>query len=147
MFDLLSDVSGLVQELRDLRAVLVRGVEALERLSPPLPAFNPGQTSEPDSGNPAVTFENITFAESPEQYQSRMDTDAELAVQLGIAPWSPDFQSAVADFRNGLMRTKVALNEETGENEETPGLSKEEADRVIKEAFRSARAEENHRPE
>ena len=143
----LIELSADMHELYEIRVALTRIAEALERLSPPLPdltvsdeAVRQAEQRYRDNGS----RNEFTFAESPEQYQERQSHDAALAASLGVAPWSPAFQTAIAEMRNELMETKLILDEE-GRQVEVPARTEEEADQIVRDAFNLAKAQANRR--
>lgn len=87
-----------------------------------------------------------TVAESPEEYQSRISSESSLAASLGVAPWSPDFQSAITEMRDHLMRSRMEMNDE-GILVTTEGCTEAEADDLVRKCFREARAAQNERKE
>lgn len=140
MLDLVADLSGLTNELYQLRLIHLRICEALERLSPPLAADD----SEARSVRPPdPRTDGFHLAESPAEYQERIDSEAAFAASLGVAPWSPDFQKVIMEVRAELMRPRRIQNEETGDWSDAPALSDEEADDAIRKGFRLAKAEAN----
>jgi hypothetical protein len=142
VFDLFTEVSGLIAEVREHRLVLLRIAEALERLSPPLPLSS--LPPSPVAARSASAEDALYMAESPEEYQARTSAETALAVQLGIAPWSPDFQQTISQFKSDLQKPIMEKNEEGGYTQKE-GLSSEEAEDLIKKAFKEARAQENFR--
>jgi len=141
LISIFADLSGLTSELREHRLVMTRIAEALERVSPPLKEPTktaPGASDLPDSPN------GFFLAESPEEHQERTDTEAALAISLGVAPWSPAFQKAILEFRSDLMRTRIGTDAE-GNKVENPGCTRDEADTIIKDAFATAQARSNQR--
>ena len=91
----------------------------------------------------------FTFAESGEEYQQRQSRDAAFAISLGVAPWSRDFQTTIMQMKYDLMRPHMenVLDEQTGQYRpaEVEGKSEEEAEVIVRDAFRLARAEANVR--
>jgi len=91
----------------------------------------------------------FTFAESGEEYQQRQSRDAAFAISLGVAPWSRDFQTTIMQMKYDLMRPHMeqVQDEETGQYRaaEVEGKSEEEAEVIVRDAFRLARAEANVR--
>jgi len=134
--DLIADVSGLTAELRESRLALVRIAEALERISPPLP--------EPPEPGEVPTEQVHYMADSPEQYAEKQDKEAALAISLGVAPWSPAFQTAVLEMKSDMMKPRYEFNGE-GQRVELPPYSEAEAEDLLRSAFREARALENQR--
>jgi hypothetical protein len=150
MFDFLSEVSGLTAAMRDSHTALTRIADALERLSPPpIPDREP--LSAPAAGAPSGDPPGPagpTFAESPEDYQARTSQEAALAMSLGVAPWSPAFQTAIQEMRDVLMRPHVEeVQDEEGNwhRANREGATAEEAEQIVRDAFRLARAEANER--
>ncbi len=145
LFQLLTDLSGLTAEVRETRLVFLRIAEALERLSPPIPASEPSaselSTSTADTSS-SLPYE-FSLSESPEEYRARTDEEAALAVQLGFAPWSPQFQALLAEMRGDLMKPRMVTDDEG--NQQEVKLTKAEADQAIQDAFREAAAEANVR--
>lgn len=109
---------------------------------PPMPMPMPtALRPEPDK----VGF---TFAESGEEYQQRQSRDAAFAISLGVAPWSRDFQTTIMQMKYDLMRTHMENRQDAEGNwraVEAEGRSEEEAEQIVKDAFRLARAEANVR--
>ncbi len=138
MLDIFAELSDLTEVLRDGCQTLRRIAEALERLSPPLPASpDPVVSSYPmDDG--------FHLAESPEEYQSRTDQEAQLAISLGVAPWSPAFGQAISQMRQDLMKSRMEVDAE-GRTVPVPALSEEGAASLIRQAFQQAKAEANRR--
>ena len=91
----------------------------------------------------------FTFAESGEEYQQRQSRDAAFAISLGVAPWSRDFQTTIMQMKYDLMRPHMenVLDEQTGQYRpaEVEGKSEEEAEQIVRDAFKLARAEANVR--
>lgn len=81
-------------------------------------------------------------AESPSEYQERMSHEAALASSLGVAPWSPSFQRAIHEMRQDLMKPRMEVNEEGNVVRKDP-YTEDEADEIIREAFRLAKSEAN----
>lgn len=136
MLDVVAELSGLTNELYQIRLVGVRIAEALERLSPPLP-----DDSEARSVRPPDPNEGFHLAESPEEYQERINQEAAFASSLGVAPWSPEFQKTIMEIRTEMMRPRQVQDEETGQWSEAPALTAEEADEAIRKGFQLAKAE------
>ena len=109
---------------------------------PPLPAATaPAPERDASPG--------FTFAESGEEYQQRQSRDAAFAISLGVAPWSRDFQTTIMQMKYDLMRPHMeqVQDEATGQYRpvEVEGKSEEEAEEIVRDAFRLARAEANVR--
>lgn len=83
------------------------------------------------------------MSESPAEYQERIDHEAALAGSLGVAPWSPAFQKALAEMKNDLMSVKVYIDEEGRQIERA--YTEAEADDIVRQAFQLAKAEANER--
>jgi len=142
LFTLIADLSGLTAELRESNLLLRRIADALDRAVPPLPLPSPADPSATDRREESPM--QFSVAESPEQYLQRTSAEADLAISLGIAPWSPQFQQAILDMRADLMRAKVTTDEE-GNRVESPGLSEAEATAIVRDAFALAKAAANER--
>lgn len=108
---------------------------------PPVPT---APVAAPESAAPG-----FTFAESGEEYQQRQSRDAAFAISLGVAPWSRDFQTTIMQMKYDLMRPHMenVLDEQTGQYRpaEAEGRSEEEAEQIVRDAFRLARSEANVR--
>ena len=139
LLDIFADLSGLIDVLRDTNTVLGRIASAFERLSPPLAVV-------PDI-DPAIRPADDSFhlAESPEEYEVRTSHEADLAVSLGVAPWSPAFQVAIDEMRQELLQPKIEVDDEG--NETRTARSAAEADDIIRQAFQLAKSEANIRSE
>ena len=90
----------------------------------------------------------FTFAESGEEYQQRQSRDAAFAISLGGAPWSRDFQTTIMQMKYDLMRPHMEqVQDEKGDwhAAEAEGRTEEEAEQIVRDAFRLARAEANVR--
>ena len=90
----------------------------------------------------------FTFAESGEEYQQRQSRDAAFAISLGVAPWSRDFQTTIMQMKYDLMRPHMEqVQDEKGDwhAAEAEGRTEEEAEQIVRDAFRLARAEANVR--
>jgi hypothetical protein len=113
----------------------------------PLPAVsrNPVVPApEPAASGPA----GFTFAESGEEYQQRQSRDAAFAISLGVAPWSRDFQTTIMQMKYDLMRPHTENRQDAEGNYEAyeaEGRSEEEAEQIVRDAFKIARAEANVR--
>lgn len=125
-----SDLSNLTNELRESRLVLLRIAEAMERLSPPLPASD--HVSNAASTSPSDPADGCYMSESPEEYQARTDEDKALALSFGMAPWSPLAVDAIRKYREELMKPEVDSN-----GQETRRTA-EEANAIIREGFETA---------
>jgi hypothetical protein len=138
-----------MDELREIRLSLTRIAEALELISPPLLAVSStsgyGAETPSEADRASRQTEPQTeplFAESPEQYEERMDQLVSLAAQLNVAPGSPAFHRAIAEMRSDLLQPRIERDEETGE-ESVEQFTEEQADQVIRDAFREAKADAN----
>jgi hypothetical protein len=129
LIDLIADVTGLTKQL-------ARIADALERAYPP----RQQQKTTPYAPEDQVHY----VADSPEQHHERTDREAGLANSLGVAPWSPDFQSVVTQMKTDMMRTHYEVGED-GERITVPGATEAEVEDLIRQAFREARAQENTR--
>lgn len=149
MFNWFAELTGLISELRELRLVHTRIAEALERLSPVLPLVSgEGGAAGMGAGAPGEGLregEGFYMAESPAEYQERIDSEAAFAASMGVAPWSPELQKTIMEIRAEMMRPRRVQDEETGEWSDTQALSKEEADDAIRKGFLVAKAEANRR--
>ena len=90
----------------------------------------------------------FTFAESGEEYQQRQSRDAAFAISLGVAPWSRDFQTTIMQMKYDLMRPHMEqVQDEKGDwhAAEAEGRTEEEAEQIVRDAFRLARSEANVR--
>jgi hypothetical protein len=141
LFNAIADLSGLRDELTETNSLLRRIAEALERVSPVVPAAADPAPASDDASNSAA--DGFHLAESPEQYQQRIDSEADLAISLGVAPWSPAFQESVRQMRADLMRPRREKDEETGQTVERGGYSEVEASEIVKEAFQIAKSAAN----
>lgn len=125
-------------DMRDVASALDRIASALERISPPplpeSPPPSPGTDAEPPL---------FHMSESPEQYHERTSHEAELAISLGVAPWSPAFQRAVDEMRSDLIRPRMEVDEQGQAT--TIQYTREQADDIIRQSFRTAKAEANQR--
>jgi len=151
MLDLFAELTGLTSEIRELRLVHTRIAEALERLSPPLHAPASDSRDGAAASGPARPLnrdanpdDGFHMAESPEEYQTRIDSEAALAASLGVAPWSPEFQRTIMEIRAELMTPRRTQDEE-GNWTDTPALSAEEAEDAIRQGFQLAKAAANER--
>ena len=111
------------------------------------PVIPPAATAP--APEPAAPGPGFTFAESGEEYQQRQSRDAAFAISLGVAPWSRDFQTTIMQMKYDLMRPHMeqVQDEATGQYRpaEVEGKSEEEAEVIVRDAFRLARAEANVR--
>ena len=113
--------------------------QPVKPVSPPGPIVN-GADMNQTSG--------FTFAESGEEYQQRQSRDAAFAIYLGVAPWSRDFQTTIMQMKYDLMRPHMEqVQDEKGDwhAAEAEGRTEEEAEQIVRDAFRLARAEANVR--
>ncbi len=105
--------------------------------------------TQPVAPVPAADPAGFTFAESGEEYQQRQSRDAAFAISLGVAPWSRDFQTTIMQMKYDLMRPHMenVLDEQTGQYRpaEAEGKSEEEAEQIVRDAFKLARSEANVR--
>ena len=138
LISILADLSGIASAIDRNTLVQTRIAEALERLSPPL------QIDIDERIAHTAVDDGFHLAESPEEYQERTNSEAALAMSLGVAPWSAAFQKAILEMRNGLMRPTMVMNDE-GNLVETPGLDEAAAAQAVRDAFAQARAQENER--
>ena len=143
MLDIFAELSGLTSEVREHRLVMLRIAEALERLAPP-PRIEPErQQSESDTAKAVEDSQHDDvhyLAESGEEYEARVNHEANLAVSLGVAPWSPDFQRTIMEVRAELMKPRRYQDEEGNWQTRAP-LTEAEADEAVREGFRLAKAE------
>ena len=145
LISILADLSGLTSSIDRNTAVQTRIAEALERLSPPLRVMASDLAGASLAGAAGTRFDDgFHLSESPEEYQERTNSEAALAISLGVAPWSPAFQDAILSMRNGLMRPTMVVNDE-GQLVEVPGLDEAQAAQAVRDAFVQARAQENER--
>jgi hypothetical protein len=138
LISILADLSGIASAIDRNTLVQTRIAEALERLSPPL------QIDIDERIAHTAVDDGFHLAESPEEYRERTSSEAELAISLGVAPWSPAFQKAISEMRNGLMRPRMVTDEE-GKLVAVPGLDEAAASQAVRDAFAQARAQENER--
>ena len=143
---------------------LDRVADTFDRLATVLTLESKGERHEPTASAPATVPlpavprnpvvpapepAGFTFAESGEEYQQRQSRDAAFAISLGVAPWSRDFQTTIMQMKYDLMRPHMenVLDEQTGQYRpaEVEGKSEEEAEQIVRDAFRLARAEANVR--
>ena len=113
--------------------------QPVKPVSPPVPIVN-GADMNQTSG--------FTFAESGVEYQQRQSRDAAFAISLGVAPWSRDFQTTIMQMKYDLMRPHMEqVQDEKGDwhAAEAEGRTEEEAEQIVRDAFRLARAEANVR--
>ena len=139
----IADLSALVSELREANCSLSRIADALDRAVPPPLAAPDTEGRQTPKADDDSTF---SFSESPEEYQSRTSHEANLAISLGVAPWSPAFQTALFEMRNQLMQPRVETDEE-GNRVRREGYTEAEADDLVRQAFALAKAAANERPE
>ncbi len=137
MLDIFAELSGLTLVAQDISTSLLRIAQALERLSPPLPVV---ESSAQNAQNATGVSDGFYLAESPEEYQARTSKEAELAISLGVAPWSPAFQQAIQDMRSDLRGHK--MKDENGQVQE---LTEDEITQAIKDAFFEAKGQANKR--
>jgi hypothetical protein len=125
LFTFIADLSGVAAQLR-------RIADALDRAYPipPAPSRRRDRGEAADLAGPMQHH----MAESPEQYQARMNNQSDLASSLGVAPWSPDFQALVDEMRKSLQQPRMEMNEDN-EYYEVPGYSEAEADGIVRQAF------------
>lgn len=125
-------------------------VSVLERIVPLPPAPRTSITtaataSEPGQGPEDQSFH---FSESGEEYESRISHEHDLALSLGVAPWSPAFQEAIDQMRRDIMKPRI---EYEGEGDQLKEVLKQyteaEADDLVREAFRLAQASASVRSE
>lgn len=119
---------------------LVRIADALDRAWPVPIARDRARPVRDDRIEEPQSFH---VAESPEEYRARTDAEAQLAVSLGFAPWSPQFQSLISGMKRDLMRASYEKDEATGEIRESAGLSEAEAEQALRDAFQLAKAQAN----
>ena len=139
LIDVYADLSGLTSVIRECRDALIRIADALERVSPPIPASP--ESNSPQSSEP---YEHH-LSESGAEYQERVAGEASLANSLGVAPWNPDFQRVVSEIRDELTRPRRIQDADTGEWLDSPPLSPAEVDDAIRKGFQEARAAQNVR--
>ena len=115
----------------------------------PAPATVPLSAVSRDPVVPAPEHDaGFTFAESGEEYQQRQSRDAAFAISLGVAPWSRDFQTTIMQMKYDLMRPHMENRQDAEGNYEAyeaEGRSEEEAEQIVRDAFKLARAEANVR--
>lgn len=138
LLTIVSDLAGLTAAVRENTSVLTRIAEAFERVSPPIPA-----APDADAKLPPMP-DGFFMSESPAEYEARTRWEAELAISLGMAPWSPQVQLLLQQMRADLMQPRIVTNEEGTEQSEVT-LTSEEAIQAIRDAFREAAAEANTR--
>lgn len=134
-------IAADMRELYEIRCALTRIAEALERLSPLLPAINDAATAKAGSASKEDQSLRFSFAESPEEYAARTSDEAALAVSLGFAPWSPAFERLLLDMKSDLMKPRMVIDEEGNRTEEA--LDEAAAEDVIRQSFQAAKAEAN----
>jgi hypothetical protein len=133
LFSFVSDLSGLTKRVEEALPLLARIAEALERIAPPIPL-----PIQPKGGS--LAEHTFHFAESPGEYEARRRADGDLAFQLGVAPWSPDFERLVSEIKTSLEEPQAEWDEEKQQWVEKPGLDAAQAERTIREAFAIAQA-------
>ena len=130
-FTIIANLNGVTAQLR-------RIADALDRAYPIPPTssrrafssdFGAGGGEEAD-----LAGQQHFMAESPEQYQARVNNQSDLASSLGVAPWSPDFQALIDEMRKQLQQPRMEANED-GQYAEVPGYDEEESDRIVRQAF------------
>jgi len=145
----MTDIATAIHQNNDL---LCRIAEALEKRPTPK-AISPEyeeylvkkygwdrfRSDPPPCGPPVpkMTDEPQRFhvAESPEEHQERTSKEAALAISLGVAPWSPDFEKAITYMRNEVLRSpKIELDGEGNEISRRP-YTEAEADDIVREGF------------
>jgi len=145
LISLFADLSGLTMAVRENTSVLVRIAEALERVSPPLPPAPDVVGHDVDDNVSAAGFsQQATVAETPAEYEARSSWEYDLALSLGMAPWSPQVQVLLHEMRQELMKPKMVPDEEgTGQRE--IALTEAEAVQAIRDAFQEAIGQANTR--
>ena len=137
--DRVADTFDRLATVLTLESGVTGGITSLP-IEPPKPSVVT-TSAPPDSG--------FTFAESAEEYQQRQSRDAAFAISLGVAPWSRDFQTTIMQMKYDLMRPHMenVRDEETGQwrPAEAEGRGEEEAEQIVRDAFKLARAEANVR--
>ena len=138
---------------------LDRVADTFDRLATVLTLESSGQRGTTNPGGQHITANappvpeptaptGFTFAESGEEYQQRQSRDAAFAISLGVAPWSRDFQTTIMQMKYDLMRPHMENRQDAEGNYEAyeaEGRSEEEAEQIVRDAFRLARAEANVR--
>jgi hypothetical protein len=138
-FDRLATVLGYESDAAAIRANPVIVATPAPPPAPAAPVVNGADMNQPSG---------FTFAESGEEYQQRQSRDAAFAISLGVAPWSRDFQTTIMQMKYDLMRPHMEqAQDEKGDwhAAEAEGRSEEEAEQIVRDAFRLARAEANVR--
>jgi type IV secretory pathway VirB10-like protein len=139
-FDRLATVLGYESDAAAIRANPVIVATPAPPPAPAAPVVNGADINQPSG---------FTFAESGEEYQQRQSRDAAFAISLGVAPWSRDFQTTIMQMKYDLMRPHMenVRDEETGQwrPAEAEGRGEEEAEQIVRDAFKLARAEANVR--
>jgi hypothetical protein len=107
------------------------------------------RASERDQGarnasNESDVPDSFHISESPEEYQERQSHESALAASLGVAPWSPAFEEAIRQMRSDLLKPRMETDEE-GNKVWREGYTEDEADQVVRESFRLAKAAANVR--
>lgn len=148
------------QQLASLLDVLDRIAGALEQLTagvpPTLPQavvpqvapapLKPSVRVKAKSGIKAVAQADTSpagtamIAESGEEYDERLSSERSLALLLGVAPWSPDFQTAINEMRADLLKRKMVQEQDEEGNWHwvAKQFTEEEADEIVRESFRLA---------
>lgn len=153
LLNFIAEASGIIDAIDRNTATQLRIAEALERLSPPIPlpaeeqpvgsGVSGGGGSGSGYSSPPDGLNHLSFAESPEEYVERTESESAFAISLGVAPWSPAFQAAIAEMRAELLKPKVEIDEETGAKTEHQ-YTEAEADEIVRDAFKLAQAEANN---
>jgi hypothetical protein len=135
LVNLFVDPAGIINALDAQTHELRRIADAIEYILPRSAASDPVPPVPPEA-RPPIGF---TFAETPEQYQLRLTEERNFGLSLGLAQWSPELQSLILKMRYDLMLPKVEYDE-AGNPAKVEGKSEEEANSVIEEAFKLAKA-------
>ena len=122
----LAEITGLTAAIDRNTAQLRRIADAVEHAFPPPPV----------PPEPSTAPHEFHVAESPEEYQERVNEEAQFAAGLNVAPWSPEFQQALANMRSDIMQAR---------KDDGSPFSHEEADQIIRQAFLEAKAHTNAR--
>jgi hypothetical protein len=158
---------GLVASIDRNTFELRRIADALERLSPSIPLSQGDDQANQSSLASLATGERVGttreqskqskqsktsgepyefhLAESPEEYQARTDHEAALAISLGVAPWSPQFQQVLTEMRQRLTSERRMVLDEEGNQVWQEPFTASEAEDIIRQAFQLAKAEANTR--